>query len=71
MWHLTKVSLLDDCSMYRAEIQQLMDELKSERKLFDRVPMETRKLRIQYLLATRLGFGIYRTALRIKQGRLL
>ena len=69
MWHITKASLLDDCSMYETEIRQLMAELKSERKLFDRIPMDTKKLRAQYLLATRFGFKAYRTILRLKQGR--
>lgn len=71
MWHITKASLLDDCSMYQAEINQIMAELRSEKKIFDRIPMDSVKAQIQYWIAIYLGFHIYRTLLRIKRGNTL
>lgn len=69
MWHITKISILDDCSMYFQEIKEIMTELRSERKLFNSIPMDTVKSRIQYLIAMYFGFGVYRTLFRIKRGK--
>lgn len=69
LWHITKISLLDDCSMYRSEIKQIMTELRNEKNKFDRIPMDTKKSALQYLIAMYGGFWVYRTIFRIKQGK--
>lgn len=71
MWHITKVSLLDDCSEYQSEINQIIAELRSEKNVFDRIPAESIKARIQYWIAVYLGFHMYRILFRIKRGKTL
>lgn len=69
MWHITKLSIMDDCSMYQSEINQIMKELRSEKKVFDIIPMDSFKSRIQYMIAVYFGFKCYRTIFRIKRGK--
>ena len=71
MWHITKISMLNDCSMYMPEIKQIMKELRDEKVIFDKIPTDTKKSKLQYLVAMHCGFRIYRALFRLKRGKTL
>lgn len=68
MWHIIKISLLKDCSMYRNEIKSIMNELRTEVSLFRKIPFDNLKSKIQFEIAMCFGFYIFRLFLRLKRG---
>lgn len=71
LWHITKISILDDCTVYGSEIREIMRELRRERPLFNKIPIDTKKGKIQYIVAMYGGFWVYRLVFRLKRGKLL
>lgn len=67
MWHITKISLLNDCTTYQSEINDIMLELKAEHQTFTKILFDGIKAKIQYFIAVKFGFKVYRTIFRIKR----
>lgn len=61
LWHLTKVSLVQDRSLFQNEINELMTELRSQKALFDRTPLPDFNSKVRYFIAVHFGFNIYKT----------
>lgn len=68
MWHITKASLLEDYLPYEAELNQIISELRKERLIFGKIPMESKKMKMQYYIALIFGFKFYRFIFRLKRG---
>ena len=71
LWHITKISLLDDCSAYQTDICRIMEELREEQKIFSRIPFDGLKGKLQYRIALHFGFWVYRFIFRIKRGMIV
>lgn len=67
IWSLSEIAMLDNDKMFRVDRQKMMEVLRTNQSLFDKLPFITKKEKLRYILLTRIGYQPYRILIRTKR----
>ena len=68
LWTLSEIAMTPDAESYRADVAEMMAELKRNDKLFGSIPYDYKQDKIRYQVIMKLGFDLYGKFLRLKRG---
>lgn len=69
LWSITEIAILDDYLDYSDEIDQMKNELRENRKIFNIAPFSMKRDKVRYFVIQTLDFKFYRKLLRVKRGK--
>jgi glycosyltransferase involved in cell wall biosynthesis len=67
LWSISEIAKLDDDEPFRDDRNMIVDVLRKNRDVFDRLSFETRREKLRYQVLMQFGYRAYRLLLRIKR----
>lgn len=67
LWSLTEIAVQSNQKVFHDYIEDMMEELKKNEKLFAKIPFDYPQDKLRLFMLTKLGFSIYSKLLKIKR----